>query len=547
MDYFRIEHIEILLGIFTLLVTTYLGVVVFINDRGSWTARLFFILSLLIDAYVVVNYLSLHPPHVTPENQLFWIRIVMFVCSFIGPALLLLVGVFPGREFKLKKHYLFPLFTLMLASAGASLSSLVFKAIDFSTGEPLPIPGPGILIFFIDFVGLFILSSIVLIFKYRRSSGKEKVQNFYFILGVIATFSFMAISTVIFVVILKTSATVFLGPLSSVMLMLFIAYAIFKYKLFDIKVILTETLVVALVIILLSEGVTSGSFGGILFKFFFAILVAVIGISLVKSVRKEIIQKNELAKLAESLETANLQLQELDKQKTDFLSIAAHQLRTPLSIANGYIELLEDDAYGHLPAESKGILRNMDESNQRLVKLVDEFLDITRIEQGRTTYNFKPSQINTVAKSVSAELRDRAREHKLHLQIHFEKLPAIVLDEDKVRQVIFNFVDNAIKYSETGTISIVAQEENDGIALRVIDEGVGFDKVDAANFFQKFYRGNNVKGTNVTGTGLGLYVCRMFIEAHHGRVWSKSPGFGQGSEFGFWLPFNQTAVSQSTV
>ncbi len=542
MEYFKIENMEVLLGMFTFLITAYLGGVVFIKNRTNWTSRLFFILSVLIDIYIVVNYLSLHPPQPTPESQLFWIRVVMFICSFIGPAVLLLASTFPGEKFKMKKRYLFPALILMVTSAAASLSTLVFKAVDYSTGEPLPIPGPGIPIFFLDFVGLFLLSFIILIFKYRKSSGKEKVQNSYFLWGVVATFSFMAISTVIFVVILKTSATVFLGPLSSVILMVFIAYAIFKYGLFNLRLVATEGLVGALTIILFSEGLLSGSVSGILFKFFFAVLVGLLGVSLVKSVHKEIKQKDELADLAASLETANIRLQELDKQKTEFLSIASHQLRTPLSILKGYIELIKDGAYGKIEPETVKVLNDMDTNNEHLVKLVDEFLDISRIEQGRTKFEFAVVDICGLVDSAMNDLKVKAKQKKMEIKWACpKKVEKVDCDQEKIHHVIFNFIDNALKYSDKGAVKIMFAKEDGGVAVRVKDQGIGFEKKDGVNFYQKFYRGDNVKATAVTGTGLGLYVCRKFIEAHNGRVWAHSAGLGKGSEFGFWLPLKHTA------
>lgn len=543
MNFFHIENAEVLLGVFTFLFTTYVSIMVFVKNHKSWTSRLFLLLGFLVDVYIVVNYISLHPPQQTPESQLFWVRVVMFVCSFIGPTLVALVATFPRDAFGLKKRHLVPLGALMVASAAASLLPFVFSSISYATGEPVPIPGPGIPVFFLDFVGLFLLSFIILLFKHRRSSGSERVQNFYFLLGVIATFTFMGLTTVVFVVILKTSATVFLGPLSSVILVTFIAYAIFKYHLFDLEVAATEGLVAILVILLLTEGILSGSYSTIVFKVFFACLVMALGISLIKSVQKEIRQRNELSMLAQSLEQANVRLQELDKQKTDFLSIAAHQLRTPLSIINGYTELITDGAYGKVGKGVKEILNNIDDSNGHLIKLVDEFLDITRVEQGRTKYDFASHDVRDIIDSAVKELVPKAESKNLKLVWKRPAaLPTAQVDGEKIRHVVFNFIDNAIKYSDKGAIRVSAEQGDDGIAIRVKDDGFGFGPTDQANFFQKFYRGDNVKGTNVNGTGLGLFVCRKFIEAHGGRVWAISPGLHKGSEFGFWVPLKNTKL-----
>lgn len=243
------------------------------------------------------------------------------------------------------------------------------------------------------------------------------------------------------------------------------------------------------------------------------------------------------ANLTHSIERANLRLQELDRQKTEFLSIASHQLRTPLSIIKGYIELIKDGAYGKTTTKMVKTLDEMDQSNERLVKLVDEFLNISRIEQGRTKFDFKPENLNEIISSVVKELKEKADEKCR--QIVWTPPPPDCqanVDEEKIRNVVFNYIDNALKYSDCGEVKVFLESEDDGWNVRVCDNGLGFGKVDGANFFQKFYRGENVKGANVNGTGLGLYVCRKFIEAHNGKVWAKSGGLGKGSEFGFWIP-----------
>jgi signal transduction histidine kinase len=323
-------------------------------------------------------------------------------------------------------------------------------------------------------------------------------------------------------------------------LMLF--YALGKHHLFGTKVIVTEILVGLAEFFMVMQIFFSQTVLDVIIRTVFSIIVALFGVLLIRSVHTEIQRREEVTALAHSLEKANLRLQELDRQKTDFLSIASHQLRTPLSILKGYIELIKDGGYGK---PTKGIvetLNSMDSSNEHLIKLVDEFLNISRIEQGRTKFVFKEDDIFAVVEDVKKELELRAKEKKLGLvSLHKGATTLIIMDAEKVRHVVFNFVDNAIKYSEKGKIIISVEDEDNGTTVRVCDQGIGFNKVDAANFFQKFYRGDNVKGTNVNGTGLGLYVCRKFIEAHGGKVWAHSPGLGQGGEFGFWLPMKMAA------
>ncbi|MEK7644093.1 MAG: ATP-binding protein [Patescibacteria group bacterium] len=313
-------------------------------------------------------------------------------------------------------------------------------------------------------------------------------------------------------------------------------YSVSRHHLLGAKVVATEILVGITEFLTVMQIFFSSSLSEVVVRVLFVFFVGIIGILLIKSIRKEAARLEEISHLAMSLEKANLRLQELDRQKTEFLSIASHQLRTPLSILKGFIELLSDGAYGKPTRKMKETLENMDESNERLVKLVDEFLDITRIEQGRTKFTFRDCDINAVIEGVVKELRDRARDKGIKISWENKKMPTVKIDDEKIRHVLFNFIDNAIKYSSKGTIRVESEREKDGIRVTVKDNGIGFDKKDEVNFFQKFYRGENVQGANVNGTGLGLYVCRKFIETHGGQVVAHSRGLGKGGEFNFWIP-----------
>ncbi len=330
-----------------------------------------------------------------------------------------------------------------------------------------------------------------------------------------------------------------IAPWGNILVSLYVlltAYAMLKYKFLDIRVVSAELFTGLLFIIFAIDVFRSKNPAELVFRLIALTFMGLFGFMLIRSVRREVKRREQTTKLAHSLEKANIRLQEIDEQKTEFLSIASHQLRTPLSIIKGYIELIQDGAFGRATNKIKKILDNMDESNERLVKLVDEFLDITRIEQGRTKFNFEMASINHVISSVVKELKERAHAHNMTLAWKpMKSIGNIYMDEEKIRHVIFNYIDNAIKYSEKGSIKITLEREKNGYTVRVKDNGIGFEKEDYANLFQKFYRGKNVRGTNVNGTGLGIYVCRKFIEAHQGNVWGHSDGLGRGSEFGFWI------------
>jgi signal transduction histidine kinase len=307
-------------------------------------------------------------------------------------------------------------------------------------------------------------------------------------------------------------------------------------------VIATEGFLLILNFFLVVQLVLSSSSQQLFVNIFLVFAVAAVSYTLIKSVRNEVRRREEVTQLAVSLEKANTLLQEADKQKTEFLTMASHQLRTPLSILKGYIELIKDGTYGRVDKTMVKVLEDMDINNEHLVKLVDKLLDITRLEQGRTKYTFAMVNMCALIDEATNDLKIKAKEKKLKVQwVCPAQMPQIYCDQEKMHHVIYNFIDNALKYSEKGTVRVMLEEQGGGVVFRVHDQGIGFEKSDENNFFQKFYRGDNVRTIGIDGTGLGLYVCRKFVEAHSGRVWARSDGLGKGSEFGFWIPLGESA------
>ncbi len=469
------------------------------------------------------------------ESALFWSRMLMFGAIFTSIFYLHLVLVF--LELDKEKFY-------RIILAIFYFFSFVWVGVNFTTYfvagiEPLsyfkywPIRGPFYTPYLIAFFSHVIYASVLLFKHYRKMQGTIKIQTALLLLGLFLAFVGGSTNYPLWY-------HIDVAPWGNALVSIYViltVYAMMKYKFMDMKVITAELFVGLMSIIFLIEIFFSKSITETIFRVVALLFVMLFSVMLVRSVRREIQRREEVATLAHSLESANLRLQELDRQKTDFLSIASHQLRTPLSILKGYIELLKDGAFGKPTSQMTKILNDMDVSNEHLVKLVDEFLDITRIEQGRVKYTFTNGNINNLISNVVKELSDRAKQKDLKLSWEPNKeIGKVSLDEEKIHHVVFNFVDNAIKYTNEGKIEIILEKENNGLNLMVRDSGLGFGPEDEANFFTKFYRGKNVVGTNVNGTGLGLFVCKKFIEAHGGRVWAKSDGLGKGSEFGFWIP-----------
>lgn len=279
-----------------------------------------------------------------------------------------------------------------------------------------------------------------------------------------------------------------------------------------------------------SQGFGPWLFGGL----FLGLSMAVIGVARV--VHTEMNLHEGTTRLAVSLKHEKESLEELNRQKTEFLSLASHQLRTPLSIIKGYVELLTDGTYGQVTPKMKRVLKNMDITNERLIHLVDEFLSSTRMEQGDPQYTLVRGSVSDIVAGVVAELKERAAEKKIKLVWKKNTVPTTRFDGEKIRHIIYNLVDNAIKYSDRGTVIVSNKITQGQILVTVKDQGLGFSKGDSEHFFEKFYRSENARQSRAQGTGLGLYVCRKFAEGHNGTVGAESPGRGKGSTFWLSLP-----------
>ena len=248
--------------------------------------------------------------------------------------------------------------------------------------------------------------------------------------------------------------------------------------------------------------------------------------------------EKEVEKATRDLRKANAQLKKLDAAKSEFISIASHQLRTPLTVIKGYISMMLEGNFGGLTKPESESLEKVFESNERLIQLVENLLNISRIESGRLQFNYQQVDMNNMVASVKEELAANAKKKGLILQYKApaKPVPTIKLDDEKIRQVVMNLMDNGIKYTKQGSVTVKLEQKENKIQFCVTDSGMGIRPEDMGNLFKKFSRGSGTSLIHTEGTGLGLYVARMMIEAHHGRIWAESGGEGKGSKFCFELP-----------
>jgi len=227
----------------------------------------------------------------------------------------------------------------------------------------------------------------------------------------------------------------------------------------------------------------------------------------------------------------------IEKMKTDFVSLAAHQLRTPLSIIKWSISMLNKGDFGKLNKKQSEVVKNTFNSNERLISLVNNLLNVTRMEDGRYLYKLAKTDMREIIDAALDGYKNEISKRKIKIEYKkSDTLPEIEIDSEKVKIVVQNLIDNAIKYSPpSGKINITLQKKNNEIRFEIKDSGVGIPKDQQGRIFQKFFRANNAVTMNAAGTGLGLFLSRNIIEAHGGKMdFTSNENFG--TTFSFSLP-----------
>ena len=230
-------------------------------------------------------------------------------------------------------------------------------------------------------------------------------------------------------------------------------------------------------------------------------------------------------------------LKEVDKMKDEFISMASHELRTPITTIRGFLSMMLEGDFGQISEVGRKNLKIMEASTNRLANLVEDLLNVSRIEQKRL--EIKPMKIDAkeILNSVGDEFVLRVQEKKLSLKINIAKdLPAVSADQDKLRQVIINLVGNAVKYTKKGEIEIIAFKQDEKfVRIAVKDSGVGISAQNRENLFNKFYRVQNDDTKGIVGTGLGLWITRQLVELMGGKIFVDSIEH-VGSQFYFIIP-----------
>ncbi len=517
-----------------------LGFVVLYSNYKSATSFYFLLFCFGVIAWSIINYLSYKP--YSPEVGIWIVRFVLFISVWFVTALFCLLYIFPEQNKQLPLKIKLTLFTSAGAVSLLTLSPYVF-------GQILTFNARGIannietnwgIVFYAGYSLITVGSAIsILVHKIKKAASVDRIKFRPLAYGFGSSFLLLLTFNLVFPAFLHTNQFIPLGPVFLIPFIVGAGYAIIRHHLLNIKIISTQILIFFLAITAIVEVVVANNVFILVFRIFVFLLVLSVGILLIRSVMHEVEQRAKLELLSKELEAANVQLKSLDQARADFITLTSHQLRTPPSTIKWYLAAIKTGDYGELSDGVKEAITKTEITNNALISLIDDLLNASRIERGKMEFLFEPVHVDQLAKFTVEQLIPQASFKKLALTYVPPTLPIpeVLADKEKLRQVINNFIDNAIKYTPKGEIKVQVEVDDTYVSVLVTDSGKGIAPEVIPALFEKYSRGKD-SVMHATGIGIGLYVAKVVIENHEGLIGAKSPGVNMGSTFYFKLPIH---------
>lgn len=526
-----------------MVVALLVGLFVFVNQPKQLLNRLLFIISILFSTWVFINLIAWTNIH--GDFLLFVWPFFSVLSALLAFFSIYFVHVFAHKEdlpFKVKL-----LFTVLLAPV------LIFAATDLSVSgfnisdcDAFGFEGE---LYNIYYTALGYLAiawvAITLILKYLTAEEKFKKQ--IVLMGVGVEFFLFTFFTFVYIASylanighFENSDLEFYGLFGMAFFMVMMGVLIVRFRTFNVGTLAANALVIALLILVGSQFTYTNSITATVLTSITLILTASTGIILMRSVRKEIEQRQQLEKLTTDLAKANKRLKKLDKLKSEFVSIASHQLRSPLTSIRGYASMLAEESFGKLPAKAKEPIERIAESARLMAVAVEDYLNVSRIESGNMKYNLSDFSLKDEVEKITDDVRPIAIKEGLVLLFRNKLNSKGIVNADigKVHQIIHNLINNSIKYTPKGSITVLLRDDVDAkkIYLDIIDTGIGMSEETLGKVFEKFERADNANSVNVSGTGLGMFVALKMASAMKGNITATSEGDDKGSIFTLELP-----------
>ncbi|MEK7120233.1 MAG: ATP-binding protein, partial [Patescibacteria group bacterium] len=480
-----------------------LGFLVFLKNKKLALHKIFLLLNLAVGVWLFGTFKMLNAP--SDLQAIFWDRFIYAGVIFV-PVLMYHFSVI-FTKIPVKKSLIFLAYVLSFLFLAISRTDYFVKDL-FRYSWGVHTQAQFFHHIFMVYFFIYLILTIINFYKHYRDKklvGVEKTRAKYIFL---AFFVLITVGSAGFAPAYKIDIF-HLSFFSGIFFSALLYYAITRFTLFDIKIVITQALIFILWILIFSEFFfvdTTLSKFLVISTLVFSIIG---GWLLMRSVSKEIKSREQIASLAMRLQQANSELKRLDQAKSEFISIASHQLRTPLTAISGYTSLMIEGTYGKINDKAQEVLKKIMDVNKGLIDLVNDLLNLSRIESGKIAYDFKPNSLVDIVEKTINELDNLA--HTKNLELVWSRpdfAPLLMLDKDKIQNVVMNLIDNAIKYTPKGKVEVSINQKRSDLVFCVKDSGIGISPETLKGLFKKFVRSEEGRHVNANGTGLGLYIAK---------------------------------------
>ncbi len=501
------------------------------NVRNSWFAAI--ILSIII--WTAANYLA---DNVQDYNwSLFWTRLTFSAPLLFSWLFVVFAKVFPKYRYNFFwRWFLIGTFLLQLLIQVwvFATSFVVSDIIQSPRGVDVMFGSFGLWYAVYVIIGI-LLALLVLAWKLKTETGEDKTRVGYVLFG-LSFFTILATITnlVIPLIFHYFFASVF-GPYLAIIFTGITTYAIIRHRLLRISILAPQVFTLFIGSVLLFEVIVSDDLTRLIIRSVIFIWYAALAYLLIRGVQREV-------RLVDQLSEANKHLKELMDIKTEFLHIASHQLRTPLTGLRGYLEMQANGEFDKFDQEKRHQLhKEMYNAANQLNAIVNDLLDAMELEGGSLNFKMEPVQLEEMVSEIMDQLKPNY--DKKGLKLEFEKpdpaLPKVEADQGYLRQVFLNMIDNAEKYTLKGGVTIMMQSLGDKVEVEVKDTGIGIDPAEKDKLFGKFVRGSRSQQVHTDGSGLGLFIIKKIVTEHGGEVFLESEGINKGTTMRVVLPIAQ--------
>lgn len=504
--FMNIYAISALINVATSLV---LGLLVFSADRKSFLNIIFTAFAASV-AFWSYSYFSWQIAD-TAQEALFWAHLLMVGAIFITPVYFHFVTHFLG----IRAGY-----SVIIGYVGAAVFSAINWTPLFISGvsEKMeflfwPSAGP----FFFPFLLWWIIYAIYPVYLLLRAKRRPSIDQ--------RSLSILLVGTIIGYAGGITNYFLWydililpFGNISASIYIACVAYVTMSNRLFNMKVIATELLIFCLWLFMFVRLLISTSLNDQLADGALLFVSLIVGTLLIRSVDREVEQREKIERLSE--------------EKSEFMTFASHEIRNPITAMRGYASLISDGTVDHASPEVRGVAEKILVEGNDVLRIISEYLNKSKLELGQISYIKTPFDVGNAVSGIVDGYKPHATQRGLVLSKHLDEshLLTIDADEGKVKEVIGNLIDNSIKYTKKGSVTVSVERHGDIVRTTISDTGVGIPKETLPELFKKFSRADAQK-VNLLGTGIGLYLAKTFIEAQGGKIWAESEGKDKGSCF----------------